>query len=109
MGLEEQIPEFHFYLIAGSSGLWAGTSKAGRAPAKEVGLDDLRFHDLRRSAVRNMERAHIPRHVAMQISGHRTESVYRRYDIVVEEDLKAAAKKLADYHEQQRPKLRRVK
>lgn len=26
----------------------------------------------------------IPRHVAMQISGHRTENVYRRYDIVVE-------------------------
>ncbi len=75
----------------------------------EVGLEELHFHDLRRSAVRNMERAGIPRHVAMQISGHRTESVYRRYDIVVDADLKAAGEKLAAYHKQQAPKLRRVK
>jgi len=74
-----------------------------------AGLADLHFHDLRRSAVRNMERAGIPRHVAMQISGHRTESVYRRYDIVVEEDLKSAGEKLTAYHQQQIPKLRRVK
>ena len=56
-----------------------------------------------------MERAGIPRHVAMGISGHRTEGVYRRYDIVVEGDLQAAGEKLARYHEQQVPKLRRVK
>jgi integrase len=74
-----------------------------------VGLDGLHFHDLRRSAVRNMERAGIPRHVAMQISGHRTESVYRRCDIVVDADLKAAGEKLAAYHKQQAPKLRRIK
>jgi integrase len=73
-----------------------------------AGLPDLHFHDLRRSAVRSMERAGIQRHMAMQISGHRTESVYRRYDIVVEGDLKAAGEKLAAYH-QQAPKLRRVK
>lgn len=72
-------------------------------------LNDLHFHDLRRSAVRNMERAGIPRHVAMAISGHRTESVYRRYDIVVQEDLKAAAKRLEQYHTEQTPQLRRVK
>ena len=74
-----------------------------------VGLGGLHFHDLRRSAVRNMERAGIPRHVAMEISGHKTESVYRRYDIVVQADLKAAAKKLEKYHAEQAPKLRRVK
>ncbi|MCE5309682.1 MAG: site-specific integrase [Acidobacteriales bacterium] len=74
-----------------------------------AGLNGLHFHDLRRSAVRNMERAGIPRHVAMSISGHRTEAVYRRYDIVVESDLKDAGEKLAAYHKSQRPKLRRVK
>jgi integrase len=68
-----------------------------------AGLTGLHFHDLRRSAVRAMERAGIPRSVAMQISGHKTEAVYRRYDIVAGADLKAAAEKLADYHKSSGP------
>jgi integrase len=51
-------------------------------------------HDLRRTAVRNLERASVPRSVAMRMVGHRTESVYRRYAIVDEESLREAAAKL---------------
>ena len=71
-------------------------------------VSDLRtVHDLRRLAVRNMERAGIPHHVAMQITGRRTEGVYRRHDIVVEGDLRATGEKLAACHQRQTPKLRR--
>jgi len=64
---------------------------------QKVDLPDLLFHDLRRSAVRNMERAGVPRNVAMEISGHRTESVYRRYDIVSQRDLQRAGAALEKY------------
>jgi len=42
-----------------------------------------------------MEQAAVPRSVAMKLTGHRTENVYRRYAIVSPADLKAAAVKLA--------------
>jgi integrase len=65
-------------------------------------LPGLKFHDLRRSAVRNMERAGVSRNIAMSISGHRTESVYRRYDIVSRGDMEHAAEKLEGYIGNQR-------
>lgn len=76
-----------------------------------VGLEGLHFHDLRRSAVRNMERAGVPRGTAMRFTGHKSESVYKRYDIVVEADLEAASQKLTEFHNSQEAKaqLRRVK
>lgn len=46
-----------------------------------------------------MERAGMPRKIAMEISGHRTESVYRRYDIVSQQDIKMAAAKMENYFE----------
>jgi hypothetical protein len=45
--------------------------------------------------VRNLERAGVPRSVAMQLTGHKTEAVYKRYAIVVERDLREGVAKLA--------------
>jgi len=52
-------------------------------------------HDFRRTAVRNLERAGVPRSAAMKMVGHRTESIYRRYAIVDEAMLREGAEKLA--------------
>jgi integrase len=71
--------------------------KAWKKACLDAGLPDLRFHDLRRSAVRNMDRAGIPRAVAMRISGHRTEAMYRRYNIVSDRDLEGVKEKMEEF------------
>ena len=65
-----------------------------RSACKAADVEGLLFHDLRRSAIRNMRRAGIPENEAMAISGHRTRSVFQRYDIISEKDIERAAAKL---------------
>jgi len=66
-----------------------------------AGVSGRLVHDFRRTAVRNLERAGVPRSVAMKLTGHKTETVYRRYAIVSPADLKAGVEKLARLHVEQ--------
>lgn len=68
-------------------GAWAVACETAGCPGRIP-------HDLRRSAVRNMERSGLSRSVAMQLTGHKTESVYRRYAITSEADLREGVARL---------------
>jgi len=72
-------------------GAWAKACREAEVPGKLL-------HDLRRRAVRNLERAGVARSAAMKMVGHRTEAIYRRYAITDDAMLKEEALKLAKPH-----------
>lgn len=69
---------------------WAGTRK-------KAGVSGLLFHDLQRTAVRNIIRADIDKTVAKKISGHRTDAIFDLDNITGDEDIRAAMQKNETY------------
>jgi len=78
--------------ISDFRGAWAKACRDAGVPGRLV-------HDFRRTAVRNLERAGVPRSAAMKMTGHKTEAVYRRYAITDSAMLQEAALKLAALHD----------
>ncbi len=77
------------YRIHDFAAEWKAACRAAGAPGRLL-------HDMRRTAVRNLERAGVPRSVAMKVTGHKTEAVYKRYAIVSERDIADGLAKLAE-------------
>ena len=81
-------------------------TKAWRQARAKSGISRIP-HDLRRTAVRNLERAGVPRAAAMKMVGHKTESIYKRYSIVDHSMLILGADRLDRAQKQQVAELQR--
>lgn len=89
-------------LFTGEDGAELGQFRKSWQTARvKAGVPDLLFHDLRRTAVRNMMDAGLSEHEAMTISGHLTDSMFRRYDIIDSRRLAVSGRKL-DAHFRER-------
>ena len=73
--------------------------KAWKTACKKAGVPGRLFHDLRRSAVKNLDEAGVSRDVAMQISGHKTQAMYSRYNIADVKRVRKALERTQEFRE----------
>ena len=68
-----------------------------KAACRRAGIKNLRIHDFRHTASTNLRRAGVDTATAMQIVGHKSDRMHRRYNTIEPEDLHRAAAKLHVY------------
>jgi integrase len=95
----EMQPRTSEFLFARGSAPIKSFRSAWKTACKAAGMPDLLFHDLRRTAARNLRRAGVPESVAMKITGHKTRSMFERYNIVDEEDIRDVGRRVEFYQQ----------
>jgi len=111
---QDMCPEGSPWVFHGSHGYPVDNHLNGwKGACERAGVPGLLFHDLRRSAIRNMKKARLQDLECMRISGHKTRAVFDRYNIIDEDDLADAGKQLEAYtrkrKQERAARLRRVK
>lgn len=96
-----------FYYEPSRTGLPAGRRikdfrRSWQTAVEAAGVPDRIFHDFRRTAVRNLVRTGCSEKVAMELTGHKTRSVFERYNIVTSSDLREAVSKLPSLEDRSR-------
>jgi integrase len=79
--------------------------KSWATACKKAGCEGRLFHDFRRSAARNLIRSGVAKDVAKQLGGWKTDSMFSRYNVTAEEDLRDAMQKVTQYNEAESRKV----
>jgi integrase len=101
---DHKIPACVFPMLPGIAGVpqslvgrrRGGIERPWASATKAAGLAGILFHDLRRSAVRNLINSGVSQQVAQKISGHRSADVFSRYNIVAADDKRDAMRKVRE-------------
>jgi integrase len=93
----EMQPQTSEYLFARAAKPIRDFRESWAMACQRAGVPGLLFHDLRRTAVRNLRRTGVEETVIMKITGHRTRSVFERYNITDESDTREAGRKAGEY------------
>ena len=80
--------------------------KAWRTACRIAVIPGRLFHDLRRSAVRDLVRSGVSQNVAMSISGHRSPSMFERYNITDDRDQRQALQQVQQYRKSRRSEMK---
>ena len=92
--LPRRLHAVHVFTNPATGERWWEIRKMFRRACRNAGLENIWFHDLRRSFVTNARRRGVPESVVMKLSGHRTRSVFDRYNVVSEDDLRSAVRQI---------------
>lgn len=100
-----EMPRFIFYRLVHGRVVPVGDfKKSWRTACEKAGVNRI-FHDFRRSAVRNMVQAGVNPQVAKKLSGHKSDSMFSRYSIIVTDDLREAQNRTEAYRKNQQQKV----